>query len=112
MNIKPNPEVYRLAAEIIQRGEMTYTCFAIGCACNRLRLGNSSRDLHEAQYRAMFGPNHRPVIHKYESPMGPRFDVLGKWDHRRNRHVFWNSGQPMKEERMNALLFMAAIVEG
>ncbi len=105
---KPNPKVYRLAAELIADGE-NFSCCAIYRACRALKISDNTSGLYHAQYVAMFGDLEVSIIEKqhfyyckYSVPVVSA-----------EKHPFWNclKTQQRQEYRMNALLLMAAIVE-
>lgn len=110
----PNPQVYRLAAERLARGDTTFSCFAIFDAARRLRFSRLESDLHVAQYVAVFGPNHgvAPFAQVYNGT------CCGCGNHQalfrvQSRHPFWNKSRtPRRQEmRILALLLMADICE-
>lgn len=111
----PNPEVYRLAAEHLSRGDNVFSCYAIRRACWNFGVREIEADLYAAQYECVFGPEHGqpPIVrglpfHPDQHPMAERSD---KFDDR--PHPFWNRG--LTPERQNlrilALLLMADICE-
>lgn len=111
----PNPQVYRLAAERISRGDNVYSCMAIRKAGWNLGMRDLDIDLYAAQFECVFGPEHGqpPIVRGFPSepdqyPMAERSD---KFDDR--PHPFWNRKRtPKRQElRILALLFMADICE-
>lgn len=109
---RPNPQVYRLAAQYICQKTFGYCCPAIKHAamldgCNRLE-----RELYVAQFRSVFA-----FVHG-EPPLVPMWcdEVWG--DYRDQvcasvHHPFWNKHPAPKRQEMRvlALLFMADICE-
>lgn len=103
----PNPEVYRMAAQLMNERTMTFTCVAIGQAALAL---NEHVSMHQAQYRAMFGPWLNPEVFSQSfEPDYFRVDC----DEIIPFHPYWNlDSTPLRQEwRTLALLFMADIVE-
>lgn len=127
---KPNPEIYRLAAEIIHAKETAFTCYAIGMAGNRLFLSDASKDLHLAQYKAMFGSHlYAEKISRQEVCISDSHDHYCNHLHEylngsaksrapsicelNKAHPFWNKDFSKKRQkrRIMSLLLMADIVE-
>jgi hypothetical protein len=118
-----DPEVYRRAAEKIERGEAfdLKSCWAVMEAVEEMYEGKiEPRDVDEMcqlyrnQYAAMFGPKTEACCAFYrmnDSSVSPdEFDYYVK-DEKHVRHPFWESTKPCKSQRIMALLMMAAIVE-
>jgi hypothetical protein len=104
---KPNPEVYRRAAELLLGGDCYYSCIAIRCAARQMGLSYRSILYHKAQYNAMFGPWKGLVSVKDNGYIDINATSTA------HRHPFWNLQRtPARQEmRVNALLLMADIVE-
>jgi hypothetical protein len=120
-NHKPNPEIYRKAAEIIARGEQTkYSCNAVALAVYEQFGSMNVQDIYDLeglyveQYAAMFGPK-TVAAYALDCISGVYKENVGH-NYVKNeehvRHPYWNDGKrPLKDQRVMAMLLMAAIVE-
>jgi hypothetical protein len=108
---KPNPEVYRLAAEYIQNQGTKYTCIAIGWAASELNLSKYT-SLYRAQYEACFGPYISVDSVKKDHWGDSYVEGVRKYDYSRT-HPFWNApfSHTRKKYRIMALLLMAEMCE-
>ncbi len=111
MNLpKPNPKVYRLAAELIADGSKMYSCHAINNACFRLNISYYVETLYHAQYTAMFGDQEVFSIEEGDASFYCQYPQRASYN---ENHPFWDLKftEERQQYRMNALLLMAAIVE-
>ena len=109
----PNPEVYRLAAKLINCGSQRFTCTAIYFACKTLKLSDADHAMHLAQYRAAFGPHFYQRISHSEFTGLPFHFGGGICEELYVAHPFWNREKSPERQnyRVLALLFMADILE-
>ena len=109
--IRPNPDVYRKAAQYIADKREGYSCEAIRRACEHFRLPDTSFLLYKMQYYAAFAcrpgrvlsiPSFSHLVLDQDIAAVPWFE-----------HPFWNHApdEPgCRECRILALLFMAELV--
>lgn len=112
-DVHPNPEVYRLAARLIDKKQTTFTCSAIRLALQQLYGFNHRLDLdnqYGGQYRGLFSSKKSPVL---ISKLGYARDRNGIFISFDPHHPYWNLGysKERRQQRVLALLFMAEVVE-